>query len=70
MKKAEQGKRLSVEQREKLVETLRRRFEKHRGRHEGVEWAKVLEKLDQRPEKLWSLNEMEESLCCSSSCCD
>lgn len=61
MKKAEQGKRLSVEQRERLVETLRRRFEKHRGRHEGIEWAKVLERLDQRPEKLWSLNEMEES---------
>ncbi len=30
-------------------------------RHKGLEWAKVQAKLDANPEKLWSLNEMEET---------
>jgi len=53
------NKELSPEQREKLLETLKARFEKNMNRHEGLEWDKVQAKLEANPEKLWSLNEME-----------
>lgn len=52
-------KELSPEQREKLIETLKARFEKNLNRHEGLEWAKVQAKLKANAEKLWSLGEME-----------
>ncbi|MEH7234657.1 DUF4256 domain-containing protein [Bacillus sp. JJ1562] len=52
-------KELSQEQREELIKTLKARFEKNMIRHEGFEWAKVEGKLEDNPEKLWSLNEME-----------
>jgi hypothetical protein len=52
-------KELSQEQSEELINVLKARFEKNMNRHEGLEWAKVQEKLDADPEKLWSLNEME-----------
>lgn len=52
-------KELPPEQREELLKTLKTRFEKNRGRHEGMEWAAVQAKLEARAEKLWSLNEME-----------
>ena len=57
----ETKKQLSPDQREKLLETLQARFEKHPGRHKGVEWAKVKAKLEAAPGKLWSLNEMEKT---------
>src|SRR5271169_6416140 len=28
-------------------------------RHKGIAWAKVLSRMEAKPEKLWSLNEME-----------
>jgi len=52
-------KELSTEQREELFRTLKARFEKNTNRHKGLEWAKVQEKLEAHPEKLWSLHEME-----------
>ena len=52
-------KELSQEQCEELLGVLKARFEKNMHRHEGLEWAKVEEKLDAHPEKLWSLYEME-----------
>ena len=52
-------KELSPKQREDLLKTLKARFEKNMNRHKGLEWAKVLAKLEANPEKLWSLNEME-----------
>lgn len=55
----EQDKKLSDEQREELLHTLKDRFEKNRMRHEGVEWASVQSALDKNPDKLWSLYEME-----------
>ena len=51
--------KLSPEQREELLRTLKARFEKNMNRHKGLEWAKVQAKLEANPEKLWSLNEME-----------
>ena len=58
--KAPKGaKKLSPEQRDELLTTLKARFEKNKNRHKGIEWAKVEERLKASPEKLWSLNEME-----------
>lgn len=50
---------LSTEQREELLSTLNARFEKNMNRHKGLEWAKVLAKLETNTEKLWSLHKME-----------
>ncbi|KPL76850.1 hypothetical protein ADN00_09600 [Ornatilinea apprima] len=50
---------LSPEQGEALLKTLKARFEKNMRRHPGVAWAAVQAKLQDKPEKLWSLNEME-----------
>ena len=50
---------LSPKQREELLGTLKARFEKNRGRHPGLDWAKVQSRLEANPDKLWSLNEME-----------
>lgn len=52
-------KELSAEQREGLLSILKKRFEKNRDRHIGLDWATVQVKLEANPEKLWSLNEME-----------
>ena len=50
---------MTAEQREALLRTLAARFENQMHRHAGLEWAKVLAKLEADPAKLWSLNEME-----------
>ena len=52
-------KELSLEQREKLLRTLKDRFEKNVNRHKGIEWDKVQARLEANAEKLWSLSEME-----------
>jgi Protein of unknown function (DUF4256) len=52
-------KHLSPEQRQQLLRALKARFEKNRNRHEGLPWAQVQTKLEASAEKLWSLNEME-----------
>lgn len=54
-------KKLSPEQTKKLLSILKARFEKNMNRHKGIEWAKVEAKLLAKPEKLWSLNAMEET---------
>lgn len=54
-----QNKNLSSKQRETLLATLKSRFEKNTNRHKGLDWSKVQSKLESNPEKLWSLNEME-----------
>ncbi len=50
---------LSPKQRDELLAALKDRFEKNLGRHPGLVWAKVQARLEVRPEKLWSLAEME-----------
>jgi len=52
---------LSAQQRDELLETLRERFEDNLGRHAGLQWAKVQSRLEDNPDKLASLNEMESS---------
>ena len=59
MKSTGSKKELTTEQREALLKTLETRFEKHQSRHKGIEWARVKEKLETAPAKLWSLHEME-----------
>lgn len=54
-------KKLSAEHRGELITTLKARFEKNMKRHKGIEWAKVQAMLEDNPEKLWSLNEMEKT---------
>lgn len=54
-------KELSAEQRENLLKTLRTRFEKNMNRHKGMKWADVQERLESKPAKLWSLDEMEDT---------
>ena len=54
-------KRISTEQREELLQTLKARFEKCRDRHLGLEWADVQTKLETSTEKLWSLYQMEQT---------
>src|SRR5688572_27112502 len=42
-----------------LLKTLRTRFEKHMNRHHGLQWPAVQARLEAKPERLWSLHEME-----------
>lgn len=52
-------KELPAKDREELLGVIKARFEHHMNRHQGLEWSKVLERLNANPEKLWSLGEME-----------
>jgi hypothetical protein len=54
-------KELPTKKQEAILKKLKNRFEKNKNLHKGVEWPKVQAKLENKPEKLWSLNEMEES---------
>ncbi|HMQ49238.1 MAG TPA: DUF4256 domain-containing protein [Saprospiraceae bacterium] len=51
--------KLTLEQKEALLAVLKKRFEKNKQRHEGLEWAEVLARLEKNSDKLWSLHEME-----------
>mgnify|MGYP003575869708 FL=1 len=53
--------KLTPQQRNELLAALKARFEKNMNRHQGLEWAKVQARLDSSPEKLWSLNQMEDT---------
>jgi len=61
MKGAKSKRELSHEDRDELFGVLKARFEKNTERHEGLEWAEVETKLKASPEKLWSLNEMNDT---------
>ncbi len=54
-------KKLSSKEQKELLSTLEDRFNKNKNRHKGIEWAKVQTKLEAKPEKIWSLNEMEKT---------
>ena len=59
MKGLETKKKLSAPERQELFETLQARFGNNMNRHKALDWAKVKARLEARPEKLWSLREME-----------
>jgi hypothetical protein len=50
---------LSAGNSEELLRILKTRFENNRNRHKDLEWAKIQSKLEENPEKLRSLDEME-----------
>ena len=52
-------KKLSSDQHEELLKTLKARFDKNMNRHKGIDWAKVQARLEANPEKLYVLDEME-----------
>lgn len=51
--------KLSTEEKDSLLKILKTRFEKNMGRHPGIKWEDVQTKLENNPEKLWSLDQME-----------
>ncbi len=53
--------KLDPEQQQALLSILKARFEKHGPRHKGLQWADVASRLEAQPDKLWSLEQMEES---------
>ncbi len=55
------AKSLTAKQREALLSVLKARFEQHMQRHAGLAWAKVYARVDGADDRLWSLNEMEQS---------
>jgi len=50
---------LSASERTTLLDVLQTRFEANMNRHKGLKWDDLREKLETKPEKLWSLAEME-----------
>ena len=52
-------KELSPKQRDELLAALKARFDANKARHPGLVWAKVQARLEAKPDKLWSLAEME-----------
>ena len=52
-------KELSPTQRDELLAALKVRFDANKARHPGLVWAKVQARLEAKPDKLWSLAEME-----------
>jgi hypothetical protein len=52
---------LSKERTAELLELLQSRFEKNMHRHQGIQWEDVKSKLEKNNDKLWSLNQMEET---------
>jgi hypothetical protein len=57
----QRAKDMKAKQRDELLRVLKGRFEKNVSRHKGLEWVKVQARLEANPEKLWSLNEMEQT---------
>lgn len=53
--------KLSQEETESLLDTLKNRFHKNMHRHQNIKWEQVQDKLLTHPGKLWSLMEMEET---------
>ena len=55
------NKNLSPERKAQLLSLLQHRFQKFAERHPDIDWNKVRERLEYDENKLWSLNEMEET---------
>jgi hypothetical protein len=53
--------KLTKQQTDLLIKTLKLRFEKFENRHKNIEWKNVESKLDSNPDKLVTLFKMEES---------
>jgi len=53
--------KLSANNKETLLKSLKERFENNMHRHPEMIWEDVQEKLEIQPGKMWSLNEMEKT---------
>lgn len=54
-------KKLTPAETDILLNTLKSRFEKNMRRHQGIEWKAVEKRLLASPDKLWSLQQMEDT---------
>ncbi|MBV9494280.1 MAG: DUF4256 domain-containing protein [Acidobacteria bacterium] len=52
---------MKAKEHEAFLATLKARFEKNKSRHKNLDWAKVQARLEAHPDKLRSLQEMEET---------
>lgn len=50
---------LSPDEQEQLLNLLKARFHANTNRHQDLAWARIAVKLNDQPEKLWSLHQME-----------
>lgn len=55
------NKNLSANQTESLLSILKIRFEKNMTRHQGLTWNDVQSRIEGRADKLWSLDQMEQT---------
>lgn len=55
------AKQVTAEQQDALFNLWQKRFESNMHRHEALSWAAVQERLEASPDKLWSLQQMEQS---------
>ena len=53
--------KLTPQQSNDLIAVLQKRLEKNMKRHKGIDWANVQAKLEANPEKLWILDDMEQT---------
>lgn len=53
--------KLTRDRQAELFQILQKRFEKNMSRHKGLSWDNVRAKLENQPDKLWTLNHMEET---------
>ncbi len=56
-----QKRTLSRERQDALLTLLKNRFEDNMARHPDLDWLPVRERLEQMPDKLWSLDQMEQT---------
>jgi len=56
-----QTKKITKQQEGDLLTTLQKRFNENMNRCKNLEWSPIEEKLKKKPEKLWSLYEMEKT---------
>jgi len=53
--------KLSPDQQSELIKTVKEQFEANMDRHKDMKWTDVQKKLEDSPEKMWSLSQMEET---------
>lgn len=59
MKNGKSSATLSPEQRDTVLQVLKARFEKIKKRFPGLDWDNVQTRLEESPDKIWSLHQME-----------
>ncbi len=55
------GQKLSDQDRQTLIASLKHRFEQHMARHPGLDWPAVAALIEQDERKLWALQQMEQT---------